>query len=155
MTVNSSSTFIFCSSLQNATDINRKCDSYFIKKLLQIFIAKCVRFLINKCANSIRKCDIYYKVRRFYYKMRYLIRNGGLLSKDSFFNLKRFWKTSENSLENNYNGVLSWWCHYLILRPRPCNFLNIKGFCHVRFPGNFVKCFRIVSMLDCLSESGQ
>ena len=46
------------SLLQIATDIIAKCEDYFI--------TKCVTFFITKC-------DSYYKLRRFYYKMRKLL----------------------------------------------------------------------------------
>ena len=47
--------------LQNATDIITKCDSYFIYRMQQRFITKCYS---------------YYKMRRFYYKMRQLLQNA-------------------------------------------------------------------------------
>ena len=47
--------------LQNATAI--------LLQMRQKFITKCVRF-------SITKCDSYYKLRRFYYKMRHLLQNA-------------------------------------------------------------------------------
>ena len=54
--------------LQNATNIITKCDSYFI--------TKCGRSLLeNASVFFITKCDSYYKMRRFYYKVRQLLQN--------------------------------------------------------------------------------
>ena len=65
--------------LQNAKDIIKKCDSYFItrcgRSLLQNAAAialqnvtevyyKMRRFFISKCDSFITKCDSYYKMRR-------------------------------------------------------------------------------------------
>ena len=41
----------------------------------QKFITKCVRPFITKCDSFIRKCDIYYIFRRFYYKILQLLQN--------------------------------------------------------------------------------
>ena len=57
-------------------DTMRKCDRYFItiweKSLLQNESA----FFIKRYNSSITKCDSYYKMRRFYYKMLQLLQNA-------------------------------------------------------------------------------
>ena len=56
--------------LQNATDINRKCSSYFITKCDKgLFKNESGSLLqnaavITKCLDFITKCDIHYKLRR-------------------------------------------------------------------------------------------
>ena len=49
----------------------------FYYKIRQQFITKCISFFIRKCDSSI--CDIYYKIRRFYYKMHQLLQKVTLL----------------------------------------------------------------------------
>ena len=46
-------------------------------------ITKCVRFfIITKCDNFIVICASYYKMRRFYYKMRQLLQNASFMSRE-------------------------------------------------------------------------
>ena len=48
----------------------------FYYKITQKFITKCVSFFILKCDNVITKFGSYYKMRRFYSKMRQLLQNA-------------------------------------------------------------------------------
>ena len=52
----------------------------FYYKMQQKFITKCVRFFITKCDSFILKCDINYKMRRFYYEMRQLLQNATFIT---------------------------------------------------------------------------
>ena len=65
---------------QNITDIITKCDKLFYYKMRQKFITKCVRFYITKCDSFNIKCDSYYKLRRFYYKMQQLLQNATFMT---------------------------------------------------------------------------
>ena len=59
--------------LQNATGIITKCDGYFI--------TKCDKSLLQNVSGFfITKCDSYYKLRRFYYKMRQLLQNATFIT---------------------------------------------------------------------------
>ena len=62
--------------LQNTmTDVIIKCNSYFIIKCDNHLITKCDKSLLNKSVSFfITKCDSYYKVQRFYYKLQHLLK---------------------------------------------------------------------------------
>ena len=81
--------------LQNATDVITKCDNYFIEKcgksLLQVVLAFSLQnattiLLQNTTKVCYKMCqllyykmrhgDSYYKMRRYYYKMRHLFQNA-------------------------------------------------------------------------------
>ena len=60
-----------------------KCDRYyynvrqlFYYKMRQKFIAKCGRFFVTKRDSFILKCNSYYKLRQFDYKMWQLLQNA-------------------------------------------------------------------------------
>ena len=63
--------------LQNATDVIRKYNSYFITKCGRSLLQNAT--VIRKCDNFIAKSDSYYKMRQFYYKMRPLLENATIL----------------------------------------------------------------------------
>ena len=47
----------------------------------QKFITKCVRFYVTECESFIAKCDSYCKMRRFYPKIRQLLKNAKFITK--------------------------------------------------------------------------
>ena len=53
-----------------------KMRQLFFYKIKQKFITKCVRFFVIKCDGFIRKCNSYYKMRRFCYKMGLILQNA-------------------------------------------------------------------------------
>ena len=61
---------LYDSLLQNATDINTKCNSYFITKCNRSLLETASGFLlqnatvITNCDDFITKCDSYYKMQR-------------------------------------------------------------------------------------------
>ena len=57
-----------------ATGISTKCDSLYYYKMRQKFIKKCVRFFITKYDHFMTKCDSYYKMWRFCFKMQQFVK---------------------------------------------------------------------------------
>ena len=52
------------SLLQNATDVIKKCDSYFVTKWDRSLLQNASGFLLQNAA-LIAKCDIYYKLQQY------------------------------------------------------------------------------------------
>ena len=64
-------------------------------------ITKCVRFfIITKCDNFIVICASYYKMRRFYYKMRQLLQNASFMRREK----KKIEKQEKQ-------GTMYYWTH--------------------------------------------
>ena len=67
MSVNSVTVSCFIhydSLLQNATDVIKKCDSYFVTKWDRSLLQNASGFLLQNAA-LIAKCDIYYKLQQY------------------------------------------------------------------------------------------
>ena len=52
------------SLLQNATDVIKKCDSYFVTKWDRSLLQNASGFLLQNAALT-AKCDIYYKLQQY------------------------------------------------------------------------------------------
>ena len=63
------------SLLQNTTDIITKCDSYFITKCHRSLLKNAPSFLLQNAIIFLQNTS-YYKMPRFYYKMRQLLQNA-------------------------------------------------------------------------------
>ena len=50
-------------------------DSKFITKCDSLFLQSATAFFLQSASSVIKKCDRYYKVRQFYYKVRRLLQS--------------------------------------------------------------------------------
>ena len=81
--------------LQNSTNIITKCDSYFITKCDKHLLQYTSGFFTSKCNSFIVKCDRYYKMQRFRYKIWQLLQNTTFMHQCTlgwrFISIRRFW----------------------------------------------------------------
>ena len=69
------------SLLQSATSVITKCDSFFITKCDGLLLQSATAFILQSATRAITKCDRYYKVWQFYYKVRQVLQSATIITK--------------------------------------------------------------------------